>query len=191
MIQRAKSYMDMLSNGIDPISGESVHNDSTLQQERLKKCFGYVSEILEELIRTNGIVSLPSTSESLGYTAVKNKRAFSLDMDQRRSIKIMNDPIIPMAFIKNVNAVIDTESTEKLTLKAVTDWLLKQGYISETKAPTLVNKSVKTVSPMSERVGIVEHVTVDPKTGEAKTQLLFSRKAQEYILDNIQNILAK
>ena len=41
VIQRAKSYMDMLSQGIDHISGELIENDSTLQQERLKKCFSY------------------------------------------------------------------------------------------------------------------------------------------------------
>ena len=37
VIQRAKSYMDMLAKGIDPISGELVKNDSALQQERLQK----------------------------------------------------------------------------------------------------------------------------------------------------------
>lgn len=37
VIQRAKSYMDMLAKGIDPISGELVENDSALQQERLQK----------------------------------------------------------------------------------------------------------------------------------------------------------
>lgn len=37
VIQRAKSYMDMLSNGIEPISGELVKNDSALIQERSHK----------------------------------------------------------------------------------------------------------------------------------------------------------
>ena len=61
VIQHAQTYMDMLSNGIDPISGEPVPEDSTLQQERLKKCFSFVSEILNEVIQNNGIVSLSET----------------------------------------------------------------------------------------------------------------------------------
>ena len=106
VIQRAKSYMDMLAKGIDPISGELVKNDSALQQERLQKCFSFVSEILDEVIKTNGIVSMPATESSQGYTAVKKKAVFSINPQQRSNIRITNNPIIPSAFIKNINSVV-------------------------------------------------------------------------------------
>lgn len=94
VIQRAKSYMDMLSNGIDPISGELVKNDSTLQQERLRKCFSFVSEILDEVIKTNGIVTLLVTESSQGYAVVKKKRVFSINQQQKNSIRVTNNPIM-------------------------------------------------------------------------------------------------
>lgn len=190
VIRRAKSYMDMLSNGIDPISGELVKNDSTFQQERLQKCFSFVSEILDEIIRTNGIVTLPATEFSHGYEAVKKKSVFSLNQQQRNSIRVTNNPIIPSAFIKNINSVVDSDNMEKLSLTTINKWLLKQGYLTESKVPTVINKNVKTVTPLSTQIGVIEQTVVDPKTGEAKTQLLFSRQAQEFILDNIESILS-
>lgn len=190
VIQRAKSYMDMLSNGIDPISGELVKNDSTFQQERLQKCFSFVSEILDEIIRTNGIVTLPATEFSHGYEAVKKKSVFSLNQQQRNSIRVTNNPIIPSAFIKNINSVVDSDNMEKLSLTTINKWLLKQGYLTESKVPTVINKNVKTVTPLSTQIGVIEQTVVDSKTGEAKTQLLFSRQAQEFILDNIESILS-
>lgn len=182
--------MDMLSNGIDPISGELVKNDSTFQQERLQKCFSFVSEILDEIIKTNGIVTLPATEFSHGYEAVKKKSVFSLNQQQRNSIRVTNNPIIPSAFIKNINSVVDSDNMEKLSLITINKWLLKQGYLTESKVPTVINKNVKTVTPLSTQIGVIEQTVVDPKTGEAKTQLLFSRQAQEFILDNIESILS-
>ena len=189
VIQRAKSYMDMLAKGIDPISGELVKNDSALQQERLQKCFSFVSEILDEVIKTNGIVSMPATESSQGYTAVK-KAVFSINPQQRSNIRITNNPIIPSAFIKNINSVVDSENMEKLSLTTINKWLLKQGYLAESKVATVVNKNVKTVTPLSAQIGVIEQTVVDQKTGEAKTQLLFSRQAQEFLLDNIESIIA-
>lgn len=190
VIQRAKSYMDMLSQGIDPISGELIENDSTLQQERLKKCFSYVSGILDEIIKTNGIVAMPVSKFSQEYTMARKKSAFSLNQQQRRNIHISNSPIIPSAFIKNINSVVNVEMMEKLSLKTINKWLLKQGYLSEQKVPTVVNKNVKTITSTSANIGVIEQTIVDQKTGEAKTQVFFSRQAQEFILDNIESIVS-
>ena len=53
-VQRAKMYMDQLSQGIDPISGRELPEDSALNQIRLARCFFYVSGILEQVIRKIG-----------------------------------------------------------------------------------------------------------------------------------------
>ncbi|MCM1363778.1 MAG: hypothetical protein NC122_01245 [Faecalibacterium sp.] len=190
VIQRAKSYMDMLAKGIDPISGELVENDSTLQQERLQKCFSFVSEILDEIIKTNGIVTLPATEFSQGYVVVKKKAVFSINKQQRSGIRITSNPILPSFFLKNINSVVDTETMEKLSLTTVNKWLLQREYLSESKVPTVINKTVKIVTPLSAQIGIIEQTVVDSKTGEAKQQILFSRQAQEFILDNIKSIIA-
>ena len=54
IMQRAKMYMDKLAQGIDPISGQEVPNDSVLNNVRLARCFFYVSGVLDQVIANGG-----------------------------------------------------------------------------------------------------------------------------------------
>ena len=195
VIQHAQTYMDMLSNGIDPISGEPVPEDSTLQQERLKKCFSFVSEILNELIQNNGVVSLSENqtaptggAETSGMSAPVPEPIVSITPQQVQRIEVSNAPILPSAFVKRIGSAVDASTKKKLSLARINKWLLKQGYLADTKVPTIVNKTVKVATPMAAQIGVVEHYVVDKKTGEAKPQLFFTREAQEFILRNINEL---
>ena len=55
-VQRAKMYMDKLAQGIDPISGQELPEDSALNNVRLARCFFYVSGILDQVIANGGVV---------------------------------------------------------------------------------------------------------------------------------------
>lgn len=68
---------------------------------------------------------------------------------------------MPSAFIKNINSVVDAENMEKLSLTTINKWLLKQGYLAESKVATVVNKNVKTVTPLSAQIGVIEQTVVD------------------------------
>ena len=57
IMQRAKMYMDNLAQGIDPISGQEVPNDSVLNNVRLARCFFYVSGVLDQVIANGGRVT--------------------------------------------------------------------------------------------------------------------------------------
>ena len=50
VMQRAKKYMDRLAQGIDPITGNEMPEDSLLNNVRLARCFFYVSGILQQVI---------------------------------------------------------------------------------------------------------------------------------------------
>lgn len=50
VMQRAKMYMDKLAQGIDPITGNEMPEDSVLNQVRLARCFFYVSGVLQQVI---------------------------------------------------------------------------------------------------------------------------------------------
>ena len=56
IMQRAKMYLDKLAQGIDPISGDEVPEDSVLNNVRLARCFFYVSGILQQVIDNGGTV---------------------------------------------------------------------------------------------------------------------------------------
>ena len=191
IIQHAQGYMDKLSLGIDPISGTPVPEDSTLQQERLQKCFRFVSNILEELIQNNGSISLSENQNAVPDSVAEPTNipvpAVLITPQQIQNIEVTPTPILPSAFVKKIGAALDSDAKKKVTLARINRWLLKKGYLAETKVRTIVNKSVKIATPLSAEIGVVEHLIVDKKTGEAKPQLFFSEDAQKFILNNITN----
>lgn len=56
VMKHAKSYIDQLANGIDPISGKAISPDCVLNQVRLVRCLFYVSDILRQVIENGGQV---------------------------------------------------------------------------------------------------------------------------------------
>ena len=202
IIQHAQGYMDKLSLGIDPISGTPVPEDSTLQQERLQKCFRFVSDILEELIQNNGSISLSEAQNAISdpvaeatnspapaaLTTPQQIQRIEVTPQQIQRIEVTPTPILPSDFVKKIGAALDSDAKKKVTLARINRWLLKKGYLAETKVRTIVNKSVKIATPLSAEIGVGEHLIVDKKTGEAKPQLFFSEDAQKFILNNINNI---
>ncbi len=56
LAQRAKGYMDALANGIDPITGKELPEDTVLNRPQMIRCFFYVSDILRQVVENGGHV---------------------------------------------------------------------------------------------------------------------------------------
>ena len=39
LIRRAKMYMELLSNGVQPITGQEIPEDSAFMDGKMKRCF--------------------------------------------------------------------------------------------------------------------------------------------------------
>ena len=53
-MKRAKAYIDMLANGIDPLTDEIIENDSVINNVRISRCLFYVSDVLGRAIDNGG-----------------------------------------------------------------------------------------------------------------------------------------
>lgn len=190
VIQHAKAYMDLLSKGIDPISREEVGPDTVVAEPRLQKCFAFVSGILEELLANDGYVALPGGApDAPRYELVRRKDPFRLSQEQRRSVVIARVPVTPNAFVNHVNRVIDGAAMEKLSIRSINAWLLKNEYIAQTKQPAVIARTVMKPMRKAADIGIEEAEVTDPKTGEIRSRLMLTPKAQQFLLDNLDRIL--
>lgn len=196
VIQHAKEYMDMLSKGIDPISRKEVGPASVVSEPRLQKCFAFVSNILEELLANDGFVALPDdgpdappNANAPQYELVRKKAPFRLSQEQRRNVYIAKGPVSPNTFVNQINRAIDSDAMEKLSIKSINAWLLKNEYITQTKQPTVITKTVMKPMMKAAEIGIEETETTDPKTGEIKSCIMLTPKAQQFLLDNLDRIL--
>ena len=196
VIQHAKGYLDLLSKGIDPISQKEVDPASIVAEPRLQKCFAFVSDLLEELLANDGHVALsydgadaPPNASAPQYELVRKKDPFRLSQAQRGRVMIAKGPVTPITFVNHINRVIDSEAMEKLSIKSINTWLLKNEYISQTKQPAVITKTVMKPMLKAVDIGIEEAETTDPKTGEIKSRIVLTQKAQQFLLDNLDRIL--
>jgi hypothetical protein len=190
VIEHARNYMDLLAQGIDPISQKAVDPRSIVVEPRLQKCFAFVSGILEELLANGGYVSLPDDgSGAPQFELVRKKVAFRLTPEQRGRVFVARGSVTPISFVNQINRVIDSEAMEKLSVKRINAWLLKNEYIAQTKQPTVITKTVMKPMLKAAKIGIEETETTDPKTGEIKYRIMLTPKAQQFLLDNLDRIL--
>ena len=188
-VERAKMYIKLLCDGVHPVTGMEIPNDSALMDEKVKKCFAFISQVLDEYVElSERVVKLESEKEK-NTVVIPKKREFFITPEQCENIKLSKEPITMLSFMKNVNAVIDTDITEKLTSTRINKWLTKRGLVTTSKVEAVVSKTVYKPSEFATKIGIVEEELVDKKTGELKTQLRLEESAQLFIIENIEEIV--
>lgn len=112
VLQRAKSYIEMLSRQINPINGEEC-GDDILKEERIVKCFEYVAGILDELIKNDGYV-----------VKIDKQMPFMLNNNQIKSLQVSQQAVSVKNFLKHVNGVVDKSVMKNLTPSTVCNWMV-------------------------------------------------------------------
>ena len=50
LVERAKMYLKLLSDGVHPVTGDVIPGDSAFVDEKVKRCFSFISQILDEYV---------------------------------------------------------------------------------------------------------------------------------------------
>lgn len=190
LIERAKLYLHLLSNGVHPVTGAEIPGDSAFADEKVKRCFAFITQVLDEYVELTEKVEKLESNKGKTTVIIPQKQEFSITREQCDSIRLSKEPITVMEFMKNVNAVIDSSYMEKLSSTRINKWLEARGLVSTAKVQTVVNKTVYKPSAVAERIGIVSEDKVDKKSGEVKSRIKLGESAQLFILENLDDIIA-
>jgi len=114
IMKHAKSYLDSLSQGIDPISGQPVPNDSVLNNVRLEKCFRYVSGVLEQVIANGGKVVSGAPVP------------FYITPEELQRIAPTQEPLQISKLAKLITDSVNDPQRIPLRATVMTDWLGKR-----------------------------------------------------------------
>ena len=188
-IERAKMYLDLLSKGIDPVSGQRITSDPGFPNEKIKNCFTFITEILNEYVELNRKVERLEDDNDSNKVVVMKKLKFAVTDEQCSKIKLSEKPITVMSFMKNINSVIDNDTMTRLTSTRLNKWLINRGLFYASKTQIIVNKTVYKPSELADGIGIFEEEYVNKRSGEVKMRIKLSPNAQLFILDNIQEII--
>lgn len=171
--QRAKLYIDQLAQGIDPVSGQELPEDSALNNIRLARCFFYVSGVLEQVIRNGGHVGAVQKSE------------FTITPEQLATVQISAYPIRITEFANALLQAVDSNSVKKLNVTKITNWLIEQGFLSKEVAPDGKKRRVPTAAGRS--LGMTTQMR--QSTDGEYLAIYYDANAQRFLLDHLYDIL--
>ncbi|MCL2508112.1 MAG: hypothetical protein FWF05_02930 [Oscillospiraceae bacterium] len=176
-LQRAKSYIDKLANGIDPITDDVLDNDSALNNVRLSRCFFYVSDVLRRVIENGGEVQKKSRTQA-------GLPPFELPLEKREQIEIVDETMI-RHMTERINGLVDLDTVKKLKETAFTAWLMEKGFLAE----DIINgKKKKRPTEAGRQLGIC----TQQKEGQwgPYTATLYDQNAQRFLIDNLDDVIA-
>lgn len=172
-MQRAKLYMDQLAQGVDPISGQELPEDSALNNVRLTRCFFYVSGVLDQVIRNNGQIG-PA-----------EKPPFSISPQQLATIQVPPYAVRITEFINMLMQAVGNTPMKRLNATKITNWLLEKGFLANEPTPEGKNQRIPTAAGRS--LGMSTQVRQSPN-GDYLA-IYYDANAQRFLLDNLFDIL--
>ncbi len=176
-IKYAKSFIDKLANGINPLDDRQISPDDIVNNVRLSRCFFYVSDILRQVIENGGVQNKT--------TLKQRKKPFSLTEEQKSKLQISNSPLAVSEISAFLNSIINVETTKKISAAAINEWLLKFEFLEEITLPN--GKHRKRPTPQGNTIGIYS----EERIGQYGNYVIvmFSSQAQQFIYDNIDAII--
>ena len=167
IMQHAKDYLDKLAKGIDPLTDQEVPEGDIIHNVRISRCLFYVSDVLRQVIKNGGIQ----------VRTVKNgeKLPFALTIEERRQYPFGDWPATVSVIAQRLNELVDLNNMQKLKTTSITAFLMQSG--SRNKRPTEAGR----------QLGI--STTVRSGQNGEYTAVIYSREAQQFILDNLDAIM--
>lgn len=176
-IEYAKSFIDKLANGINPLDNTPIPEGDIVNNVRLSRCFFYVSDLLRQMIESTG-----TKKEKVPRA---KKAPFSLTEKQKASLQASDTPLSASGIAHYLNSLIDLKTVRKLTAIKLNLWLEGMGFL---KAVTNFSGKLRRIPTIEgESIGIY----TEERTGQNGTYVavLFDRQAQQFIYDNIDSLI--
>lgn len=175
-IAYAKSFIDKLANGINPLDDAPIPDDDIVNNVRLSRCFFYVSDILRQVYENGGITK-PKRSPKI---------PFSVTIEQLEKFEYSAEPIPVSEIAKRIYVMADNKNMEKISYRQINQWLLNIGmlYLHDFGG----KKPVKRPTEEGYQIGIVVESRIG-RYGEYEV-VLYNEDAQRFILDNLEAVVA-
>lgn len=174
-LERAKMYIDKLSEGINPITNSYAPESDTINNERVSRCLAYVSEVLGKVIDNGGEVTY------VKKVSVGNRNTFYITDEQLDRLSPRENPCYANDIADDIKAVTAENNTTKFQGMWITEWLVSIGMLTQTEKG-------KCASETGEAIGIISELRQSIQKGEHFVNL-YSPDAQQFIFDNIYAVI--
>lgn len=181
-IAYAKSFIDKLANGINPLDDAPIPDDDIANNVRLSRCFFYVSSILQR--------EMDRERKKLSKDKKATRLPFSITPEQLEGFEYSPVPISVSAMAQKINWLVREDIEEmrikKLSYKNINYWLLNIGMIEWREWGN--GKKRRFPTPEGEEIGLV--LQIWENYGRQTPVVYLSEAAQRFIIDNIDAVIA-
>lgn len=174
-IAYAKSFIDSLAKGINPLNGNPAAEDDVINNVRISRCLFYVSDILRQVIENEGVKSKKKSKIP----------PFFLSVEKRENFAFSETPISVSEINRRINALNETEDCKKLKYSSITSWLINKGFLKIVSLDD--GKNAKRPTAEGGDIGII----VEKRQGSygEYTVVLYTKEAQRFLFDNLDEII--
>ena len=172
-IAYAKSFIDKLANGINPLDDTPIPEGNLANNVRLSRCFFYVSNILGQVYENGGIGKVEKTIP------------FSITPGQLANFETSPYSISGSEIAKKLAALVKNPLMKSFSVPKLNQWLMQKGFLYEITDPQ--GKPRKIPTEQGRAMGISAETKMG-RDGEY-IAVLFDTKAQRFIVNNIYEIL--
>ncbi len=177
ILKRAAMYIKKMANGINPLTDDVIDEDDFVNNVRISRCLFYVSDVLEKVIRNDGVIQKPSRTPKIPF-AVSDERL--------KYFKYSETPIALSSIADRFNDLIDSEIMKKISYKVLADWLLSQDILMVTEGTDGKAQKVPTSKGLSIGLSVIQKIG---QRGNQYDVIVYDIEAQKYIVQNISNVL--
>lgn len=171
-IEKAIVVLQKIAKGVNPLTGESLNDESFLNDPRIIRMFFFVAEVLQKV--RNGTLSN------------RNKPTkFFITTEQKQKVRFPAYKIGVNEFSKCVNECIDLNESKRLTGTELNKKLKILGVLSEEKLDT--GKTRTTINEDSIKFGFEIERRV--YNGNEYNMVVINDVGKKYLLDNLESIM--
>lgn len=171
-IEKAKEIR--MANGVDPLTGEVLGEDSFLNNPKIIRCFYYITEVLDNVMNN-------------AYSYGVKLAHFIITPEQISKVALPEGKIGVNEFSKQVNMCIDLSVSKKLTGVELNKRLKKMGVLSEELNPA--TGKARTITNGNSHIYGFETLKRD-YNGVEYDAIVINDKGKKYLLENIETIMS-
>lgn len=174
-LDTAIKYVQRISDGCHPVSNKRMEKDEVLNDPNVIRCMFFIKEVLEEVRRNDGIIGKRKPKAE--------KESFPFEI--LNEFQYQEDKSISN-FLKQVHAPAEGRNIKKVKPKEITDWLKASGYLTIAYCQE-IEKETTVPTEKGKEIGIYSEIR--SFTGNNYLLVIYGRKAQEFLVQNLERIL--
>lgn len=177
-LEEIKKYMENLSERKDPFTNIEIEKIDLVDNYKIVEAFKKISILIDTILKSySNIVKNRNVKEN--ESEIKSLKNY------KNYIEITSNPIPISYFVKSINKNIEGC---KLKTSDISKWLVKNGYLDE-----VINKEHQKFKSLNEKSYGIGLTSIEKENyiGEKYQTILYTEKAQKFIIDNLEKIINK